>query len=93
MVKTGIPMSTKIQEQTPINKTIFKTGDMLKVFFYDTSDDKIPYRTSYGIIVDDTLDINGHITGRYLHDHSLFSITNNGEVEDRYGRIILEKVS
>ena len=86
-------MSTKIQEQTPINKTILKTGDMLKVFFYNTPHDKKPNRTSYGIIVDDTLDINGYIQGRYLHDYSLFSITNNGEVEDRYGRIILEKVS
>lgn len=86
-------MSTKIQEQTPVNKTIFKTGDMIKVFFYDTTGDRKPNRTWYGIIMNDIPDNNGYITGRYLHDHSLFSITNIGQVEDIYGRIILEKVS
>lgn len=86
-------MSTKIQEQTPINKTIFKTGDMLKVFLYNAPKDKKPNRTCYGIITDDTPDRNGHITGRYLHDGSFFSITNIGQVEDIYGRIVLEKVT
>ena len=86
-------MPTKIQEQTPVNKTIFKTGDMLKVFLYNAPKDKKPNRTLYAIITDDTPDRNGHIIGRYLHNQSSFLIINNGEVEDRFGRIVLEKVS
>jgi hypothetical protein len=76
------------------NKIIFKTGDLLKVFFYDTLADKKPNRTLYGIIVDDDSSHDGHIKGRYLPDFEFFfSIPNIGEVEDQYGRIILEKVA
>jgi len=71
---------------------IFKVGDILKVFFYDTPKNKKPHRTWYGLIVDDNTDQNNYIQGRYLHDQSSFFIINN-EYKDRYGRIILEKVT
>jgi hypothetical protein len=71
--------------------TIFKTGDILKVHFYDHFYES--EKTLYGMIVNDIEDSTGRVKGIYLHDGSTFLITNDGNTKDQYGRIILEKVS
>ena len=34
-----------------------------------------------------------NITGRYFHDQSSFHFPNNGDLYDRYGRLVFQKVS
>jgi hypothetical protein len=71
----------------------FKVGDIIKVFLYSQHGDRDPFATYFGIIVEDNPDRHDNITGRYLHDQSSFHFPNNGELYDKYGRLVFQKVS
>ena len=72
---------------------MFKIGDIIKVFLYAHYEDRDPFATYFGIIVNDHPDKYDMIAGRYLHDQSSFYFPNNGEQHDKYGRLVFQKVS
>ena len=74
-------------------KEMFKIGDIIKVFLYAQYEDRDPFATYFGIIVDDEPDRHDNIKGKYFHDQSFFHFPNNGVLYDQYGRLVFQKVS